>query len=102
MDILEHIKELCAERDWTVYRLADEAGITQSTLTNMFYRKTLPSISTLMAICNAFNITLAQFFSATDTEFSITNDEKKIIKKYRRLTPKNKKIVDILLAEMIK
>ena len=102
MDILEHIKELCAERGWTVYKLADEAGITQSTLSNMFYRKTLPSISTLILICNAFNITLAQFFSETETEFAVSDDEKRIIKKYRQLTLKDKKIVDVVLTEMVK
>ena len=39
MDILERITELRKERNWSVYKLADEAGLTQSTLANMFTRK---------------------------------------------------------------
>ena len=34
----------------------------QSTITNMFNRETLPSIVTLQSICNAFGITLSEFF----------------------------------------
>lgn len=58
MDILERIKSLQNERGWTNYQLAQEAAMTQSTLTNMFTRKTLPSLTTLIAICEAFEITL--------------------------------------------
>ena len=61
MDILEKITKLRLERGWSVYKLADEAGLTQSTVSNMFSRKTTPSISTLSQICDAFGLTLSQF-----------------------------------------
>lgn len=47
MDILDRITELREERGWSVYKLAEESGLTQSTLANMFSRKTMPSIATL-------------------------------------------------------
>lgn len=65
MDTQKRIKELMAERGWTDYRLAKEANLSHSTITNMFNRNKAPTPPTLEAVCQAFGITLAQFF-ATD------------------------------------
>ena len=62
MDVLKKINTLRLQRNWSVYRLSVESGIPQSTLTNMFNRETLPSITTLECICNAFHITMSDFF----------------------------------------
>ncbi len=63
MTILEHIDELRRKRGWSVNSLAMEAMLTQSTLNNLYTRKTEPKISTLRAICDAFGITLSEFFA---------------------------------------
>lgn len=98
MDILERIKTLQKERDWTNYQLAQEAAMTQSTLTNMFARKTLPSITTLTAICDAFGITLSEFFNENQTALVLSNEELDVINSYKKLSKKNKIIVTTLLS----
>ena len=62
MDVLKKINRLRLERNWSIYRLSIESGIPQSTLSNMFNRETLPSITTLECICAAFGITMSEFF----------------------------------------
>lgn len=62
MDVLAKIKRLMRERRWTEYKLAKESNLSQSTISNLFLRNTLPTIPTLEAICNAFNMTLSEFF----------------------------------------
>ena len=57
MDTLKRIDELRLEKGWSVNNLAMEAMITQSTLNNIYLRKTEPKLSTLRALCNAFGIT---------------------------------------------
>ena len=66
MDILRRITELREERGWSFYRLAKEAGIPQSTLSNLYQRANAPTVSTLEALCGAFGISLAQFFSTDE------------------------------------
>lgn len=83
MDVLDKIEELRAERNWSKNYLALESGLTQSTLNNLYSRKTEPKISTLRAICNAFGITLSEFFKEQDSE-----DE--LIRRVKSLTPDNK------------
>ncbi len=92
MDIINRIEELRNQRGWSIYKLAMEAGITQSTLTNMFSRGTLPSITTLSSICDAFEITLAQFFYDGNGE-ELTDEEFTLLSDFRKLSEKNKQAV---------
>ena len=61
------IRQLMAEREWTIYRLAQESGLSQTTISNIFKRNNQPSLPTVNAICDACGITLAQFFTENDT-----------------------------------
>ncbi len=66
MDTHKRLRQLLDERGWTEYRLSKECGLSESTLANIFRRNTVPSISTLEAICSGFDITLSQFFADGD------------------------------------
>jgi transcriptional regulator with XRE-family HTH domain len=61
----------------------------------MFSRKTVPSIKTLSSICDAFNISLSEFFSEKDD--SLPKDEIIIAEKYKKLSPEQKKAFLVLL-----
>jgi len=84
MDVLEKIEHLRKEKDWSINYLAVESGLTQSTLNNLYTRKTEPKLSTLRAICSAFGITLADFFKEEE------NDDE-LIRKIKTLSAENKK-----------
>lgn len=66
--IYNRILELCEEYGWTMNRLAELSGMTQSTMYTYRYRNSMPKIETLIAICDAFGITLAKFFMVKDDE----------------------------------
>ena len=80
------------ERDWTEYRLAKESGLSQSTIANLFKRNTIPSITTLEAICSGFGITLAQFFSDGNV-VELTDEQKKLFDRWITLTGEQKQIL---------
>ncbi len=96
MDIIKKIEDLRTERGWTKYRLAEEAMILYSTLAGIYSRGTPPKIDTLESICNAFGITLAQFFTDEETEI-INENEKQLLRLYRKLDEDNKRAVLTLL-----
>lgn len=68
MKVLEKIETLRKEKGWSINYLAMESGLTQSTLNNLYSRNTEPKISTLRAICDAFGITLSDFFKEEENE----------------------------------
>ena len=90
MDILQHITELRVERGWSEYRLAKEAGLPQSTISNLYKRENSPTVSTLEAICRAFGISLAQFFGGMGDEQTLTADQKELLDNWVLLPPMQK------------
>ena len=92
MDAQKRIRELMEERNWTDYRLAKEANLSHSTVTNMFNRNNAPTRPTLEAVCRAFGITLAQFF-AEGEEAKLTEEQQKLFSKWSTLTDRQKQIL---------
>ena len=92
MDIVQHIRELMSERDWTEYR-------PYSTVANIFHRNTVPTISTLGAICDAFGISLSQFFSEGDF-VSLTPEQADLLKRWSSLSSSQKDAVLHVMSEM--
>ena len=87
MDILKRIDELRNKKGWTMYKLAEECMLTQSTLANMYARNTLPSLTTLISICNGLGITPSEFFCENDKDMKLVYDEKFLVL-YNKLTKK--------------
>ena len=92
MDTQKRIRELMEERGWTDYRLAKEANLSHSTVTNMFNRNNAPTLQTLEAVCQAFGITLAQFF-ANEDEMTLTEEQQMLFAKWSTLTERQKQIL---------
>ena len=89
MDTHSRLRQLMAERNWTAYRLAKESGLSESTLANIFKRNTVPSITTLEAVCSAFGISLAQFFTESEM-VELTPELKELFDKWVSLAPEQK------------
>ena len=102
-ELNERIRELCRERSWTVYRLAKESGITYSTLSTMLNQENTPTLPTLAKLCDAFGITLAQFFEGDFAALVLTPEHKAHLERWERLTPEEQqgmeRYIDYLLAQ---
>ena len=87
------IRQLMEERGWTDYRLAKEANLSHSTVTNMFKRNNAPTLPTLEAVCAAFGITLSQFFSEGNNATEITEEQRALFAKWSTLSDKQKEVL---------
>lgn len=64
--IRQRIFELCNENNITMNRLAEQAGISRSTVKNILYGKSKdPKISTLKKICDGVDLPFPQFFDSS-------------------------------------
>ncbi len=97
MTVLERILQLRLERGWSEYRLSEESGIAQTTISSWFRKEIYPSIPSLEKICSAYNISLAQFFNYNNEPVSLTNDQKILLDNWNRLNHTQKKAVIALL-----
>lgn len=87
------IKELCKKRGYTKYRLAQITGMTQTALGNILNQKSLPTIVNLERICDAFGITLAQFFTDDGSKLNLTQDQQEILDIWDDLESKEREIL---------
>ena len=91
IDILNRITYYRMRKKWTEYQLAEKSGLTQSTISSWYRKNLCPSIPSLEKICNAFGITLSEFFSTEHENFSLTDLQKEIISETNQLTIEQQK-----------
>lgn len=89
-DILGRITELRNERGWSVYRLAKNAGIPQSSMATWYSKELAPPMEAIEKMCMAFGITLAEFFEEKQTDNAET------------LLAKHRKLADLSQEELAK
>lgn len=99
MDVIKRITELTEERGWSTYKLAQKSGLSSSTIANIYRRHTVPSLSTLETLCDAFGISLSQFFADDKGFVPLTEEQKLLFDKWANLTPKQKELIENLIHE---
>lgn len=99
MNVTERIRNLMEKRGWTEYRLVKETGLPASTISNIFHRNTVPSISTLESICGAFDIPLCQFFSEGHS-VSLTSEQESLLNQWSALSNGQKQVLLDLMEKM--
>ena len=63
--IIQRIEQLCADKHMSKYALFKASGVPQTTLTSIKKKRSgSVKISTLYAICEGFDISIAEFFSS--------------------------------------
>jgi len=100
MDVIKRIDILMKERNWSDYKLSAESGLSSSTIANIHRRNTVPSISTLEAICSAFGITLAQFFTEDSYTVQLNSEQRELFNRWVSLTDNQKELIYKLIKEM--
>ena len=92
--VLNKIKTLCVENKYSLYKLSKESGVPLSTLSSLFSNNNFPSIPTLQKICNAFHITISDFFLIEESPEYIREEHKILIRKYESLNITQKNYLD--------
>ena len=90
------------ERGWSKYKLAQQSGISLSSVSNMFRRGHTPTVATIETICQAFGITMSQFFEIGTEEnvVHLTDDQKRMFNKWSTLTDEQKQLIFQLIDNM--
>lgn len=98
MDIGERIIFLRTTKQYSVNKLANLAGISQSYLRDIELGNKNPTVEILSYICDALDLSLSDFFN--DKKFdSIASDP--LTEKLYRLTPKQKSALMDFLDSML-
>ncbi len=100
MTVLDRILELRMERGWSEYKLSEESGIAQTTISSWFRKNICPSVPSLEKICSAYNISMSQFFNWNNEPVILNDRQFELITNYNRLKKDQQEIVLKLLKSM--
>ncbi len=87
MDVGKRIKKLREQKNYTINKLANEAGVSQSYLRDIELENKNPTVEFLSFICDALDISLKDFF---DDEFESSIISDPVVKSIYKLTPEQK------------
>ena len=96
MDILGKITELREQRNWSIYQLAQKAGLSTKALYKWYNGETTPTLKTLEAISEVFEIPLYELFIDNNAK-TPTTEEIELLNKWSKLTPQQKEAVNKIL-----
>lgn len=103
IDIIQKLDELKSQYNWSNYQIARKCGLSDSTIKNIYNRKSIPHIDTLEIICDAFGISLSQFLLEDSENFVPLNDEQKeLFDKWKILTKEQKNLVNDFIMLLYK
>lgn len=100
MTVLDRILQLRLERNWSEYRLSEESGIAQTTISSWFRKDICPSIPSLEKICKAYNISLSQFFNWNNEPVCLSEKQYDLLNNWNRLNEQQQIVILELLKSM--
>ena len=86
MDIGSRIRDLRKSHDITIVALARKIGLTREYLSNLEHNVNTPSLSTLQKICDALEVSMAEFFNADNA--TLPPEYQELLHNAKSLSPK--------------
>lgn len=99
-DILGKIDQERLSRGWTEYTLAENSGLTQSTISTWRRKNLQPNVASIEKICDGLGISLAQFFNDSEA-VHLTPEQKSILELWGKLSPKQRSTVFEMLNSFV-
>ena len=84
------------------YRLAQKSGISQSSISTLLNRQSVPTIQTLEKLCKGLDMTLAQFFSEDDELPNLTEEQKRLLTTWNAMNEQEKALVEAYMQGIIR
>jgi transcriptional regulator with XRE-family HTH domain len=88
---IKRIAELREARGWTNNRMALEAGIGSSTVLNWYKSNAVPNEDAIRALCEAFGITMSEFYNTEPTPISLSEVQKEFLTEFDCLNKDEKR-----------
>jgi transcriptional regulator with XRE-family HTH domain len=91
--IPDRLAQLCQKYGFSKYRLAQRTGLSQTAIANIMTKGSIPTIPTLWKICNAFGISLAQFFAQEEKRMDLTDEQRELLELWDELGSAEREIL---------
>lgn len=97
--MLAKLKTICQGKNITQYALAKATGMSTSSLSYLMRGETKPYIYTMLTICDALDVTIADLFEKEASGYD--EDVEDLIRAYRCLSPEKKKMLKVYMDMLL-
>ena len=91
--IPKRVKEIMQQTQDSKYRLAQLTDMSQTALGNIINKKSIPTVPTLERICDAFGISIAQFFAGEGMRPDLTDEQEELLEIWDDLNADERRIL---------
>ena len=98
-NILDRIRQERNKRGWSDYELAENSGISQSTISTWYNRNIEPGVASIERICDGLGISLSQFFM--EDSGGLTDEQKEIFELWTKLNPVQRSALKDLIRSFL-
>ena len=103
-NILNTITAFREARNWSIYDLAAHAEMKPTTISTWYNTNAIPTLPSLVKICNAFQITLSEFFAKVEERemgtIAVTPQQTLVLEKWAALRPDQQEAMLQLLSTL--
>lgn len=85
-DIVDRIDALRVENGFTIYELAQRSNLSLNTLKAIYKKESYPNTLTVIRICEAVGVSVADFFLFGNPAGKFSKAEIELIRQYERVT----------------
>ena len=98
-ELFNRADELRQKRGWSLYELAQHAGVSATTIYNWRDNLSIPSLQLLESICSAFDMSLYNFLLDENELMALTDEQKELVLLWNKLSRHQKNLVIDLMKE---
>lgn len=98
--IVDRIDRLRTEHGFSMYQLAMKANIPENTLKHIYKKQNYPNFYTIQRICEAFEITAAEFFLYETSSVKFSESEIELLHNFGKLKPESQAVLCELIKHM--
>lgn len=98
--VLKKIAAMREARGWTEYQLAEKSGLPQSTISSWYRKSMIPSIPSLVKICDAFGVTLSQLFADEQDNIDLTDNQRELLAQWAGISKEQQDALLLFLKTM--
>ncbi|MCI8733410.1 MAG: helix-turn-helix transcriptional regulator [Clostridia bacterium] len=99
-ELYKKVDLLRTAKNWTIYELAQRAGVASNTIYNWRDRGSSPSLSLLSAVCDAFGISVIAFLLDENELTALTKEQTELVNLWNTLSVAQKKSIINLMKSM--
>lgn len=92
--VKQKIRTILEERGMSIYELASQSDISDPCIRNWFSKRNyVPSLTSLVSVCDVLGITLAQLFADDEDFYPLNQECKELIDCWQKLNAEEKQAV---------